>query len=69
MTVPAASLPTRSTRWSCPGSTVRSVSQLTPELALDIAGRGRVVFVDANVDVAAMTVAAVAPGEAGPAAS
>jgi hydrogenase maturation protease len=50
-----------------PGVEVQSVSQLTPELAIDIGAARRVVFVDANVDVAAMTVAAVAPGEAGPA--
>ncbi len=30
--------------------TVRSVSQLTPELALEVAGRDVVVFADASVD-------------------
>jgi len=39
-----------------PGVTVRSVSQLTPELTLDIAGRALVVFVDASVDVRKVTI-------------
>lgn len=39
-----------------PGVGVRSISQLTPELALDIAGRDVVVFVDADVDVSELTV-------------
>lgn len=39
-----------------PDVTVRSVSQLTPELALDVAGCDAVVFVDADVDVAELTV-------------
>lgn len=33
------------------GATVRHVLQLTPELAADIAGYGKVVFVDADVGV------------------
>jgi hydrogenase maturation protease len=33
-----------------PGVEVRSVSQLTPELALEVAGRRVVVFVDASID-------------------
>ena len=45
------------------GVEVRSQSQLTPELALEVAGRARVVFVDANVDVTEMTRFVV---EAGP---
>jgi hydrogenase maturation protease len=45
-----------------PGVMVRSVAQLTPELALDIAGRDCVVFVDASVDTEALTHTAVAPG-------
>ncbi|MBT8194240.1 MAG: hydrogenase maturation protease [Acidimicrobiia bacterium] len=43
-----------------PGVAVRSISQLTPELALDIAGRDVVVFVDADVDVSELTVRPVA---------
>ena len=39
-----------------PGVAVRSISQLTPELALQIAGRDVVVFVDADVDVTELTV-------------
>ena len=39
-----------------PGVVVRSVSQLTPELALEVAGRTLVVFVDADVDAAEVTV-------------
>ncbi len=38
------------------GVTVRSVTQLTPELALDIAGKDVVVFVDASVDDVEVTV-------------
>jgi hydrogenase maturation protease len=38
-----------------PGVAVHSVMQLTPELALDIAGAEVVVFVDASVDVAKTT--------------
>ncbi len=44
-----------------PGVTVRSMSQLTPELALEIAGRDIVVFVDADVDVSEVTVRPVEP--------
>lgn len=39
-----------------PGVVVRSVSQLTPELSLEIAGRDAVVFVDADVYVTDLTV-------------
>ena len=46
-----------------PGVAVRSQSQLTPELALEVAGRARVVFVDADVDVDRLTRPVV---EAGP---
>jgi hydrogenase maturation protease len=42
-----------------PGVVVRSASQLTPELALEIAGRDVVVFVDADVDVSELTIRAV----------
>ena len=48
-----------------PGVVVRSVSQLTPELALEIADRDMVIFVDADVDVTETTVTpAVAAAEA-----
>jgi len=46
-----------------PGVEVRTVSQLTPELTLEIAGRRMVVFVDADVDA---TEVAVRPVTAGP---
>lgn len=46
-----------------PGVEVRTVSQLTPELALEIAGRRMVVFVDADVGA---TEVAVRPVTAGP---
>ena len=49
-----------------PGVEVRSMSQLTPELSLEISGRRVVVFVDADVDaieVTARTVTAGPPGE------
>jgi hydrogenase maturation protease len=42
-----------------PGVSTRSLSQLTPELALEIAGKAQVVFVDASVDVAETTVSTV----------
>jgi hydrogenase maturation protease len=45
---------------------VRSVSQPTPELALALTGRSMVVFVDARVDVAALTVERVDPTAAAP---
>lgn len=49
-----------------PGVVVRSMSQLTPELALEVAGRDCVVFVDADVDVSELTVRPVeADGRAG----
>lgn len=44
------------------GVDVRSVSQLTPELALDIAGRRRVVFVDASVDADVVVMEPVTAG-------
>jgi hydrogenase maturation protease len=40
---------------------VASVHQLTPELAVDLAGRERVVIVDAAVDVAEVTVTEIRP--------
>ena len=46
-----------------PGVEVRTVSQLTPELTLEISGRAKVIFVDADVDVADLT---VRPVQAGP---
>ena len=48
-----------------PGVAVRSISQLTPELALEIAGRDLVVFVDADVDVTELTIKPVPPKAAG----
>ena len=48
-----------------PGVSVRSVSQLTPELALEASGRATVVFVDASIDeheVVVRRVAAVPSG-------
>ncbi len=45
-----------------PGVMVRSMSQLTPELALEVAGRACVVFVDADVDASELTVRPVAAG-------
>lgn len=42
-----------------PGVEVRSVAQLTPELALEITGFDTVVFVDANVEVSETTSAPV----------
>jgi len=48
-----------------PGVIVRSQSQLTPELALDITRADVVVFVDANVDCEQLTVHPVMPGEPG----
>lgn len=48
------------------GVEVRTMSQLTPELSLEISGRRVVVFVDADVDaieVTARTVTAGPPGE------
>ena len=46
------------------GLEVRSVPQLTPELALAMAGRSLVVFVDANVDATELTVEPVDPSDA-----
>lgn len=43
------------------GVQVRSLSQLTPELALEIAKVDTVVFVDASVEVSKTTVTEVAP--------
>ncbi len=48
-----------------PGVTVRSQSQLTPELALEAAGRDLVVFVDADIEAEVLTHRAVEPGEGG----
>ncbi len=47
------------------GVEVRSQSQLTPELALDIARSGTVVFVDADIDCAELTVRPVEARERG----
>jgi hydrogenase maturation protease len=49
-----------------PGVEVRSLSQLTPELSLEVAGREMVVFVDANVDAAEVTVQRVHAEPSGP---
>jgi hydrogenase maturation protease len=51
-----------------PGVGVRSVMQLTPELALDIAAVDTVVFVDASIEVATTTAEPVAPEAINPAA-
>jgi hydrogenase maturation protease len=48
------------------GVEVRSVHQLTPELATEWSGRRLVVVVDASVEVAAVTVRAVDRGVDGP---
>lgn len=45
------------------GVEVRSVAQLTPELALTIAGRHLVVLVDASVDTPELTVADIDPSQ------
>lgn len=45
-----------------PGVTVRSAPQLSPELALDIAGKDLVVFVDADVEVTHLRREPVAAG-------
>ena len=49
-----------------PGVEVRSLSQLTPELSLEVAGREVVVFVDASVDATAVTVQLVDAVPTGP---
>lgn len=49
-----------------PGVEVRSLSQLTPELSLEVAGRGVVIFVDASVDASEVTVQPVAAEPSGP---
>ena len=51
-----------------PGVGVRSVIQLTPELALEIAEVDTVVFVDASVEVTETTAAPVAPESPDPSA-
>ena len=48
-----------------PGVEVRSMSQLTPELSLEIAGRNTVVFVDADVDATELRTRKVEAGPAG----
>ena len=48
-----------------PGVAVRSMSQLTPELALEVAGRDLVIFVDADVDATDLTVRDIKPDPAG----
>lgn len=47
------------------GVRVLSRSQLTPEMALDLATARRVVFVDASVDVDVLTERVVLPGSTG----
>ncbi len=49
----------RIARLDLPNVGVRSVSQLTPELALEIAGVETVVFVDASVEVTSTTASPV----------
>jgi len=51
----------RVARLGLPGVTVRSLSQLVPELALAIAEMDLVVFVDASIDAVEPTVALVGP--------
>ena len=46
-----------------PGVSTRSLSQLTPELSLEIAGKTRVVFVDASIEVSETTVMPVAAAD------
>ncbi len=48
-----------------PGVEVRTMSQLTPELSLEITGRRKVVFVDADVDATEVTVRQVTAGPPG----
>lgn len=48
-----------------PDVAVRSLSQLTPELSLEIAGRDCVIFVDASVEVAKTTLHRVSADAAG----
>ena len=48
-----------------PGVEVRALSQLTPELSLEISGRSKVVFVDADIDAAEVTVRPVTAGPPG----
>jgi hydrogenase maturation protease len=48
-----------------PGVEVRTMSQLTPELTLEISGRRKVVFVDADVDATEVTVRPVTAGPPG----
>ncbi len=48
-----------------PGVEVLTMSQLTPELSLEIAGRAKVVFVDADVEASEVTVRQVTAGPPG----
>ena len=48
------------------GVAVRSVPQLTPELALDLSGRSVVVFVDASIDDVDVVVRPVDAADSGP---
>jgi hydrogenase maturation protease len=48
-----------------PGVEVRTMSQLTPELTLEITGRRKVVFVDADIDATEVTVRPVTAGPPG----
>ncbi|MDJ0770092.1 MAG: hydrogenase maturation protease [Ilumatobacter sp.] len=52
-----------------PGVSVLSVTQLTPELTLDIAGAHHVVFVDASVDVDTTTLTPIVPEPVDPGAT
>ena len=49
-----------------PGVQVLSQSQLTPEVALEVAKVDLVVFVDASIETESLDVASVGPGVAGP---
>jgi hydrogenase maturation protease len=51
-----------------PGVSVRSLMQLTPELALEMADVDTVIFIDASVEVTETTAAEVAPPPADPSA-
>jgi hydrogenase maturation protease len=56
-------------RLDLPGVAVRSVSQLVPELALEIAEADAVIFVDASIDAVETTAVPVSPTPAIPSAT
>ena len=56
-------------RLDLPGVTVRSVSQLVPELALEIAEADAVIFVDSSIDAVETTAVPVSPKPAAPSAT